>query len=109
MFSNPQSGFSYSLPKARSLSFYGIADLQIGSGKTLQELSVPGCTDCKLGLAKMPKLTSLNVSSCALTKLDVSKNKKLKTIYAQGNNFNKKTLKALKKWQKAKKGRTLYL
>lgn len=109
MFSNPMNGFSYKAPKVRSLSFFAITGLRVGSSKYLKELNVPDCRGCDLELSGMPQLVSLNVENCALGKLSVSKNKKLKTIRASGNNFNKKTISALKKWKKAKKGRTLSL
>ena len=109
MYSNPKNGFSFSAPKLRSFGCYNITGLSLGASSNLKELSVPACGNCKLNLAGMPQLVSLDVSGCGLSKLNVSKNKKLKTLYASGNNFGKKKVAALKKWEKAKKGRKLYL
>ena len=109
MFSYLKKGFSFKAPKLRAFSCYGFNDLYLDTNRNLRSLYVPNCKNCKLNLAGMPKLTSLSVDRCNLKRLDISKNKKLEYISATGNNFDKKTTAALKKWQKAKKGRTLSL
>ena len=106
-FSNPMKGFYFDSPKLRSLEFTGVTGLELNGFKYLKHLFVSNCPDCKIKLSKMPRLVKLYAHNCNLKKLDISKNKKLKIVAAQNNHFTKKTKAALKKWQKAKKGRTL--
>lgn len=87
----------------------GLTKLNVSKNTKLVNLAASGNSITKLNLSKNKKLASLNVSRTNLTKLDVSKNAKLKTITAYSNKFSKKTLKALQKWEKAKKGRKLSL
>ena len=106
-FSNPMKGFYFDSPKLRSLEFIGVYGLELNGFKYLKRLYIANSPDCKLKLSRMPQLTKLYAHNCNLKTLDISKNKKLKLVAAQGNKFTKKTKAALKKWQKAKKGRTL--
>ncbi len=107
--SNLANGFTFDTPKALELAFTDVSKLSVNGIHHLKVLYVGGCKNCKIALGKMPNLKKLDVSHCNLKTLDISKNKKLKMLSASGNSFNKKTTAALKKWQKAGKGRTLRL
>lgn len=104
-----QGGWSFDSTKLQYLSITGYAP-SLNGLPNLKELNLCfSASGTKIGLASMKNLQKLEMVECNIKTIDVSKNKKLKSITAYGNNFTKSTVKALKKWKSAKKGRVLEL